>query len=565
VSLRGRRYHIHEALGRGGFGTVYRAELKGESGFSKAVALKVLNPELEHVDEIARRFRDEARVLGLVRHRAIVHVDGLSRLTASDGTVRWAVVMELIEGCHIGALLRDGPLPPRVATEITGEVAAALHAAWHRKNTRGQPLRLLHRDIKPGNIQLTAEGEVKVLDFGIARADFAHREAQTRSVIFGTRGYMSPERMAMAISPEEGEEGPEGDIYSLGVVLHEMLTSQRFEGNPLQPEDHAQRVHDAQDAVYSLLGEESEALVRLLGRMLDFNPTMRPSARELMRTCSALRGTLGAESLLDWAEEAVPAARAAGSGPVSGAMTGETLLEEHGESADVTGLSAPESPPVEPPRAELPPMEPPTTEPKKPPMWPFMLLGAVLALLLGGGLVSALVVMLEPGDAGSTPTEPVPEEAALVEEPAAAEPASELAVAGPTAAPAEAPSPSAQTAPQPTARSTAKPTTAPTATSMEAEPEAEPASQPAPVVEPAVEAAEAAPSGGIIHVTGSATDVVFVSSTGRAHSPGQLPAGTYTIKADFGAGQVVAGSVTLLEGQQRRFSCAVEFTLCREL
>ncbi len=544
MSTTGRQYHIHEALGRGGFGTVYRAELRGESGFSKAVALKVLNPEMEHVDEIARRFRDEARVLGLVRHRSIVHVDGLARLTSSNGTVRWAVVMELIEGCHIGGLLRSGSLPPRVATEITGEVAAALHAAWHRKNAQGRPLRLLHRDIKPGNIQVTAEGEVKVLDFGIARADFAQREAETRSVIFGTKGYMAPERMALAISPEDGEEGPEGDVYSLGVVLYEMLTSQRFEGNPLQPEDHLRRLHAAQDEVYSQLGEESEALVRLLGRMLDFEPTERPSARELMRACAELRSVLGAESLMDWAEHAVPAARASQDAPTSGQMTGETLVEEQGVSAGVVGLSAPEPPAALPAktRAALP-------------MWPFILLGVGLMVVTGGVLMSAVLSELKPDEpAADAPLVEEPVEAAVeVVEPAAAEP--EVREEPEPAVEKAAPQPRPVAVPEPTAPEPTAP-----------EPQPTPGDVPEVVAEPVVVAEpEVAEPSGSIQVTGSATNVVFVTPSGQVRRPGEMPPGTYTIKADFGAGQVVAGSVSLLDGQHRRFSCVAEFTLCREL
>jgi serine/threonine-protein kinase len=198
---------VVEAVGRGGFGTVYRAELMGPSGFRKQVALKVLNPDLPEAIGVAERLRDEARLLGMLRHRAIVQVDGLHLLNG-----RWTVVMEFVEGVDLKQLLAEvGPLSPGLALEIVQEVANALHYAYelsadHSVSVRATRaadgslsvsggLRLLHRDIKPGNIQLTAAGEVKVLDFGVARADFADREAQTQSIYFGSLNYMAPERL----------------------------------------------------------------------------------------------------------------------------------------------------------------------------------------------------------------------------------------------------------------------------------------------------------------------------------------------------------------------------------
>ncbi len=106
-----RRYQIHEALGKGGFGTVYRAELASTGGFTKPVALKVLNPDMQSDDDVVRRLRDEARMLGLLNHRAIVKVDGLVQLAG-----RWAVVMEYVEGASLDQILRaQGPTPARVA------------------------------------------------------------------------------------------------------------------------------------------------------------------------------------------------------------------------------------------------------------------------------------------------------------------------------------------------------------------------------------------------------------------------------------------------------------------
>ena len=92
----GRRYRVLGTIGKGGFGTVYKAEMLGEGDFTKVVALKVLNPEAALVDEVAQRMRDEARILGLVRHRAIVQVDGLVRFDN-----QWTIVMEYLEGVDL--------------------------------------------------------------------------------------------------------------------------------------------------------------------------------------------------------------------------------------------------------------------------------------------------------------------------------------------------------------------------------------------------------------------------------------------------------------------------------
>ncbi|MBK7759699.1 MAG: serine/threonine protein kinase [Deltaproteobacteria bacterium] len=198
-----RRYQIMEPIGQGSFGSVYRARLLAESGFTKDVAVKILRPEVSGRADLTQRLRDEARLLGLLRHRAILQVDGLVRIEAG-----WAMVMEYIEGVNLMEATADKRLPLPVALEIIAEVASALHAAWAQPGPDGRPLRLIHRDIKPSNLQLTATGSVKLLDFGVARADF-QRESSSNLMLVGSFGYMAPERL-------DSVDGAEGRHLRLG-------------------------------------------------------------------------------------------------------------------------------------------------------------------------------------------------------------------------------------------------------------------------------------------------------------------------------------------------------------
>ena len=118
-----RTYRLISSLGSGGFGAVFRGELRGPSGLHKSVAIKVLKPEAGDVEDFARRLRDEARLLGLLRHRAIVHVEDLVLWSG-----RWAVVMEYISGADLKDLILRGPLPARCVFEMAGEVVARLEA-----------------------------------------------------------------------------------------------------------------------------------------------------------------------------------------------------------------------------------------------------------------------------------------------------------------------------------------------------------------------------------------------------------------------------------------------------
>jgi len=326
-----RQYQVRAPVGKGAFGTVYEARLLGEGGFSKKVALKVLHLSHGDAEEVAQRQRDEARILGLIRHRAVVHVDGLVKLNG-----RWTVVMEFIDGLDLNKILRgNGKLPPTVALGIISEVASALHVAYHTDGPDGRPLHLLHRDIKPGNITVTTAGEVKVLDFGVARADFDLREAETRSVRFGSMGYMSPERL-------EGEDLAGGDIYSLGVLLWEFLCGTRFGQTQLSRQRQEQQVEKQLQVVTKHVGAPSEGITDLLRDMLKFMPEDRPNGREVERRCGELLREVQGPLLRDWAEREIPRLRH-GVKPVPDdeGMGGKILVEGNTEWPEAAPAMAP--------------------------------------------------------------------------------------------------------------------------------------------------------------------------------------------------------------------------------
>jgi serine/threonine-protein kinase len=240
-----------------------------------------------------------------------------------------------------------GKIPAGPALEITGEVASALHVTYNGVGPDNKPLKLLHRDIKPSNIQVPTAGETKVLDFGVARADFEAREAETRSLVFGSIGYMAPERLDLI-------DGPEGDIYGLGSVLYEMLTAKRFGKTSGKESRHKARLLEALDTVWESTGGQSEELVRLIESMMAYEPSHRPSARDVERKCAALRRQIGGELFPDWCERVVqpavleeraraqerptlasvlredsgPAKRIAPAPPTSSASQGPVLLPE---------------------------------------------------------------------------------------------------------------------------------------------------------------------------------------------------------------------------------------------
>lgn len=279
-------YRILDVLGQGGFGVVYRAEHVGLSGFVKPVAVKVLHRDLSAVTEFVVRLRDEARILGRLQHRAVVRVDSLVQL---DGA--WAIVMEYVEGASADEVVRHALMPTSVALEIVEEVASALAFAFAVTGSDGREMQLLHRDIKPSNVQLSVGGDVKLLDFGVARATFGERESQTRAIVLGSVPYLAPERL-------EFRDCHESDVFALGVTLVELIAG-ALPGEPTADRQrHEQRVVEGLSRVG--LVEPSPQLAALLEKMLSFDAKDRPTAAQVARDVSALRRVLQGETLRDW-------------------------------------------------------------------------------------------------------------------------------------------------------------------------------------------------------------------------------------------------------------------------
>ncbi len=332
------RYEVIRSVGSGGFGVVYLARYLGAEGFHRLVALKVLREELALPGEVEKRMRDEARILGLLRHRAIVAVDRLT--TIGD---RATIVMEYVEGANIGRILNATSMPVGVAVEIASEIASALRVGFETPSPDGRPLRMLHRDIKPTNVIVTRHGEVKVLDFGIARADFQGREAETGLITFGSPSYMPPER-ARRVEGEVLQEGHEGDVYSLGVILWEMLTRRNMgRAAPTQGSQDA-RIRELLTLLRAVQPSAPPELHQMLAEMLDFDPGSRPSAREVERRCLALLARQGDEQLRYWAERVVPPLLGEGEHRDPLGWTGRSLEESTGSGIENLPLPPDPSP-----------------------------------------------------------------------------------------------------------------------------------------------------------------------------------------------------------------------------
>jgi hypothetical protein len=259
------RYRILDELGRGGMGKVYRAE---DTSLSRRVAIKVVPDEFARDPERLARFEREARLLAALNHPHIAAIHGIEGWGG-----RRFLVLELAEGETLRDHLDKGPLPVEEALETCRQIAEGLEAA-HAKG-------IVHRDLKPGNIMITPEGAIKILDFGLAKAgggdttpvDIEKSPTITAQmtepgVILGTAAYMSPEQ-ARGRSADK-----RADIWAFGCVLYECLTGKRAFPGETVSDTLAQVLKGEPD--WRALPAQTPANIRgLLRRCLRKNPKDR--------------------------------------------------------------------------------------------------------------------------------------------------------------------------------------------------------------------------------------------------------------------------------------------------
>ena len=269
------KYILLDKLAVGGMAELYRAMITGVQGFEKLIAIKKILPHLATEEELVRSFIDEAKLAALLHHQNVVQIYDFGSLGES-----YFIAMEYLVGkdCRIinsKAKEKNLPLELQNALFIVSRICAGLDYAHKLKDFQGKPLNLVHRDISPQNILITYEGDVKIVDFGIAKA--ASQTTMTQiGMIKGKVAYMSPEQAGGKTIDNRS------DIFSCGILLYELVTGKRmFSGDTMhilanvrdaeftKPEDAKKNLPDKLLAIiYKALKKEADQRYQTCGDML---------------------------------------------------------------------------------------------------------------------------------------------------------------------------------------------------------------------------------------------------------------------------------------------------------
>ncbi|GMV18643.1 MAG: hypothetical protein AMXMBFR56_68670 [Polyangiaceae bacterium] len=227
------RYELLCPVAQGGMAQVWVARLQGKLGFEKLVAIKTMIAEHAHDDKFEKMFLDEANIIARIRHPNVAQILDLGH----QGSVIF-LVLEWIEGESAAALRRavhskGEKMPLNVVLRVVADACAGLHAAHELKNERGEPLNVVHRDVSPSNVLLSVSGEVKLIDFGVAKAVDRIAPETAAGVIKGKVAYMSPEQaLGKAVDRR-------ADIWSAGIMLYHLLAGR----TPYEGDNQIQTLH----------------------------------------------------------------------------------------------------------------------------------------------------------------------------------------------------------------------------------------------------------------------------------------------------------------------------------
>jgi len=275
------RYRIIEKIDAGGMAEIYKGEAVSLEGFSRTVAIKRILPSMCSDKKFVAMFLDEARLSMQLQHANIVQIFDIGK---ADDT--YFVVMELIDGVNLRRMMqraidRGIQVPVSLACYLTIEIAKALAYAHEKRDGDGAPLGIVHRDVSPPNVLLSRQGEVKLTDFGLAKAS-THVQKTDAGVIKGKFSYLSPEVV-------EGKNvDPRADVYSTGIMWWELLIGRKlFAGsNDMETVELVRRGVVPKPS--GLRDDIDEELDRVLLKALAKNPKRRyQSARALEQAVTA--------------------------------------------------------------------------------------------------------------------------------------------------------------------------------------------------------------------------------------------------------------------------------------
>lgn len=339
------KYQLLELLGRGGMAEVFKAKSYGVEGFEKMLVIKRILPTLTDNERFVEMFIDEAKIAVSLNHANIVQVFDLGKVGDS-----YYIAMEFVQGLDMSTLVKKCEasgtgVPPEIAAYMASEVAKGLDYAHRRRGQNMEPLNIIHRDISPHNILVSYEGEVKITDFGIAKAKTTLSQEEPGTVK-GKYAYMAPEQ-ALA-KPHDRRV----DIFSLGVVLYEAITG----SNPFRGMKSADVIHKVQTRSYSPIRESRlgaqtpEELCQIVTTAMDPKPENRfADAGELYEALISFlysAGTrVGAHTVSDFvlglkeAEEPAPKDDSGQAKNLAAAVGGGTAATS-GTSATSTSVSA---------------------------------------------------------------------------------------------------------------------------------------------------------------------------------------------------------------------------------